>query len=385
MIPYGRQDVSKEDIDAVVRVLQSDFLTQGTAIPLFEKAVSDYCGVRFASAMNSATSALHAACLALGLGTDDWLWTSPITFVASANCALYCGARVDFVDIDPLTCNISPEALENKLEVAKRVGRLPKVVVAVHMTGHPCDMKAIRSLAEIYGFSIIEDAAHAIGAWYAGAPVGSCRYSEITVFSFHPVKIVTTGEGGIAVTNDEGLAEKLDRLRSHGITRNPSRMTEAAHGPWYYQQVELGFNSRMTDVQAALGASQMTRLDEFVARRHNLFTAYNEAFSSLPLILPVERPDCISSHHLYVVRLSAQAASQRRLQLFNDLRVAGIGVNVHYIPVHLQPWYCQFGFRAGDFPAAEAFYEQSITLPLFPAMTTAQQHEVIHAVRKALS
>jgi dTDP-4-amino-4,6-dideoxygalactose transaminase len=246
-------------------------------------------------------------------------------------------------------------------------------------------MMGIRRLADSYGFSIIEDAAHAIGAWYAGDPVGSCRYSDITVFSFHPVKIVTSAEGGMAVTNDAGLAEKLDLLRNHGITRNPSRMTEAAHGPWYYQQIELGFNYRMTDLQAALGASQMTRLDEFVGRRHEIFLAYNEAFSSLPLLLPVERPDSISSHHLYVVRLCVQDASKRRLQLFNELRAAGVGVNVHYIPVHLQPWYSQFGFRAGDFPAAEAFYEQAITLPLFPSMTTAQQHEVIHAVREALS
>lgn len=385
MIPYGRQAISQEDIDTVVSVLRSDFLTQGPAVPRFEQAVAEYCGVRHAVAMNSATSALHVACLALGLAPGDWLWTSPITFVASANCALYCSAKVDFVDIDPQTLNISPVALEAKLIAAQQAGCLPKIVVAVHMAGHPCDMEAIRSLGIQYRFAVIEDAAHAIGAWRDGKPVGSCQHSDITVFSFHPVKIITSAEGGMAVTNNPDLAERMDLLRSHGITRDPIKMTEASHGPWYYQQVALGFNYRITDLQAALGASQMSRLDAFVSRRHELFCAYNEAFTGLPLTLPVEETGCVSSHHLYIVKLRQGATHNLRLNVFNQLRELGIGVNLHYIPVHLQPEYRRLGFGPGDFPVSEAYYAQAITLPLFAAMTECQQQHVISCLQGVLA
>jgi UDP-4-amino-4,6-dideoxy-N-acetyl-beta-L-altrosamine transaminase len=385
IIPYGRQDISNEDVDAVIGVLTSDYLTQGPAVPRFERMVAEYCGVDHAVAVNSATSALHVACLALGLGPGDYLWTSPITFVASANCALYCGAKVDFVDIDPLTSNLCAKALERKLAVAEREGHLPKVVVPVHMCGLPCDMEAIHHLARRYGFKIVEDASHAIGGRYKGEPVGSCRYSDITVFSFHPVKIITTAEGGTAVTRDAALAERMARLRSHGITRDASQMTHEPDGPWYYQQIELGFNYRMTELQAALGASQMQRLDEYVARRHRLARRYDSLLADLPLAVPRGHPDGHSALHLYVIRLDLERIAVGRREVFNSLRDQDIGVNVHYIPVHTQPFYRKMGFQPGQFPEAECYYAQAISLPMYATLNEAQQDRVVSALRKALA
>jgi UDP-4-amino-4,6-dideoxy-N-acetyl-beta-L-altrosamine transaminase len=385
MIPYGRQDIREEDVDAVVEVLRSDFLTQGPAVPRFEEAVARYCGGVHAVAMNSATSALHIACLALGLGPGDRLWTSPITFVASANCGLYCGAQVDFVDIDPQTYNLCPLALERKLEEAAEQGKLPKVVVPVHLCGQPCDMKRIHALAQRYGFKVIEDASHAIGGKYLDEPIGSCRYSDITVFSFHPVKIITTAEGGMAVTRDPALAERMALLRSHGITRDASRMTHEPDGPWYYQQVELGFNYRMTDLQAALGTTQMQRLDEYVAARHALAARYDERLADLPLTRPWQHPDGYSGLHLYVIRLQPQRLTANHREVFEALRAHGIGVNLHYIPVHTQPYYRSLGFEPGQFPEAERYYAEAISLPLYSTLTIAQQDQVITAVSEVLA
>ncbi|MDP9940098.1 UDP-4-amino-4,6-dideoxy-N-acetyl-beta-L-altrosamine transaminase [Ectopseudomonas alcaliphila] len=384
MIPYGRQDITQADIDAVVEVLQSDFLTQGPMVPRFEQRVARHVGAAHALAVNSATSALHIACLALGLGEGDRLWTSPITFVASANCALYCGAQVDFVDIDPRTYNLCPEALECKLQIAEREGTLPKVLVAVHLCGQPCDMQAISVLAKRYGFKVIEDASHAIGGKYQGEFIGNCRHSDITVFSFHPVKIITTAEGGMALTNSAKLAEKMALLRSHGITRDPEQMTHAADGPWYYQQIDLGFNYRMTELQAALGVSQLQRLDQFVARRHELAVRYDRLLAALPVITPWQHPDACSGLHLYVVRLKLGQIGKSRLEIFESLREQGIGVNLHYIPVHTQPYYQRMGFQAGDYPEAERYYREAISLPMFQTMTEQQQDEVIAALHKAI-
>ena len=377
MIPYGRQDISQADIDAVTAVLQSDFLTQGPQVPLFEQAVLNACGAKYAVAVNSATSALHIACLALGLGKGDWLWTTPNTFVASANCGLYCGAQVDFVDIDPRTYNLCAKELEQKLIIAEQQGKLPKVVVPVHFSGQPCDMQAIRALAQKYGFKIIEDASHAIGGKYQGEPIGNCRYSDITVFSFHPVKIVTTAEGGMAVTNDAQLAEKLGLLRSHGITRDAHLMTEPMHGPWYYQQVDLGFNYRLTDLQAALGVSQMRRLDAYVAKRHELAQRYDEMLKELPVTTPWQHQDSYSGLHLYVIRLQLDKIKKTRLEVFEGMRAAGVLVNLHYIPVHIQPYYKAMGFKAGQFPQAEQYYREAISIPMFPKMSEEQQEKVV--------
>jgi len=383
-IPYGRQDITDADIAAVVAVLRSDWLTQGPAVPRFEDAVARYCGAQHAIAVNSATSALHIACLALGLGPGDRLWTSPITFVASANCGLYCGAEVDFVDIDPCTYNLCPKALEHKLLEAEQQGRLPKVVVAVHLCGQSCDMQAIHALSRRFGFCIIEDASHAIGGRYQGEPVGNCRYSDITVFSFHPVKIITTGEGGMALTNDAGLAKRMALLRSHGITRDPAQMTHGPDGPWYYQQIELGFNYRMTELQAALGVSQMDRIDDYVRRRHALAERYDARLAGLPLTLPWQHPDSYSGLHLYVIRLKLDQIDRTHREVFEALRGQGIGVNLHYIPVHTQPYYQRMGFRAGDFPEAERYYAEAISLPMYPTMTESQQDQVVAAIAEAL-
>lgn len=385
MIPYGRQDITQADIDAVIGVLHSDFLTQGPKVPLFEQTVAQHVGVQHALAVNSATSALHIACLALDLGQGDWLWTTPITFVASANCGLYCGAQVDFVDIDPRTYNLCPLALARKLEQAEREGKLPKVLVAVHLCGQPCDMKAIHALAQRYGFKVIEDASHAIGGKYSGEYIGNCRYSDVTVFSFHPVKIITTAEGGMALTNDDELAHKMSLLRSHGITRDPAHMTHAADGPWYYQQIDLGFNYRMTELQAALGVSQMQRLDAYVARRHQLAQRYNELLRELPLTTPWQHPDSYSGLHLYVIRLQLGKIDRTHVQVFETLRELGIGVNLHYIPVHTQPYYQRIGFKVGDFPEAERYYAEAISLPMFQTMSENQQDVVVTALRKALA
>lgn len=384
MIPYGRQDITQADIDAVVEVLRSDFLTQGPMVPRFEKAVAEHCGVPHALAVNSATSALHIACVALGLGPGDRLWTTPVTFVASANCALYCGAEVDFVDIDPRTYNMSVQALEAKLVAAEREGRLPKVVVPVHLCGQPCDMEAIHALGRKYGFRIVEDASHAIGGSYKGEPIGHCRYSDITVFSFHPVKIITTAEGGMATTRDDALARRMALLRSHGITRDPALMTHAPDGDWYYQQVDLGFNYRMTDVQAALGVSQIERLRQYIARRHALARRYDEILRDLPVTTPWQHPDGHSGLHLYVIRLQLDRIAKSHREVFDALRGQGIGVNLHYIPVHTQPYYQRMGFRAGDYPEAERYYAEAISLPMYATLTDAQQDEVAEALRSAV-
>lgn len=381
-IPYGRQQILEEDVEAVVRVLRSDFLTQGPVVPAFEAVIAAHCGVPHAVAVNSATSALHIACLALGVGPGDQVWTSPITFVASANCALYCGAKVDFVDVSPDTGNLCVAQLEQRLVQAQRNGQLPKVVIPVHLCGRSCDMKAIHALSERFGFSVIEDASHAIGAHYDNQPVGDCRYSDITIFSFHPVKIITTAEGGVAVTADPAIAERMARLRSHGITRDPALMTGTPDGPWYYQQIELGFNYRMTEMQAALGLSQMDRLETFIAARHRLARRYDELLGGLP----VERPpnDSAGSHsalHLYPILLNP---GLDRRQVFESLRSRQIGVNVHYIPVYLQPFYAKMGFEPGHCPSAEAYYRRIISLPMFPELSDDEQNRVIDVLKGAL-
>lgn len=384
MIPYGRQDISEADIAAVVQVLRSDYLTQGPQVPRFEDVVARHVGARHALAVNSATSALHIACLALGLGAGDWLWTTPLTFVASANCGLYCGAQVDFVDIDPRTYNLCAEALARKLELAEQQDRLPKVLVAVHLCGQPCDMEAIHRLSQRYGFRIIEDASHAIGGRYQGDFIGSGGYSDITVFSFHPVKIVTTAEGGMALTNDDELASRMALLRSHGITRDSQLMTHEPDGPWYYQQVELGFNYRMTELQAALGISQMQRLDQYVARRHALAQGYNQLLAQLPLVLPWQHAEAYSGMHLYVIRLRLSEINKTHRQVFEQLRQQGVGVNLHYIPVHTQPYYARLGFKQGDYPEAEQYYREAISLPIFPTMTSEEQQFVVSRLEEAL-
>jgi UDP-4-amino-4,6-dideoxy-N-acetyl-beta-L-altrosamine transaminase len=384
LIPYGRQSISEEDIQAVVKVLRSDFLTQGPAIPKFEQLVCEYTSSKYAVAVNSGTSALHIACLALGLRPGDWLWTTPISFVASANCGLYCGAQVDFVDIDPISWNLSIKQLEEKLVRAKQENRLPKVLVAVHFSGFPCDMKEIYELSLEYGFRVIEDAAHAIGGKYFGQPIGSCQYSDITVFSFHPVKTITTGEGGMALTNDRKLADKMQLLRSHGITRDPNIMTHTPDGAWYYQQIDLGFNYRMTDLQAALGISQLQRLDEFVSQRHEIADRYNGMLLNLPLQLPVRSSDKYSGLHLYVVRVKSSELKKAHREVFESLREQGIGVNLHYIPIHTQPYYKKMGFKIGDYLQAESYYSEAISLPMFPDLTQNDQDKVVNALKKAL-
>lgn len=383
MIPYGRQDITQDDLDAVREVLQGDWLTQGPAIERFEQALAQYCGAAHGVAFCNATAALHIACLALGLGPGDLLWTSPNTFLASANCALYCGADVDFVDVDPRTYNLCPQALEDKLKQAKLRGKLPKVVVPVDFAGQSCDMAAIRRLADEYGFYILEDASHAVGARYLGEPVGSCRYADITVFSFHPVKIITTAEGGMCMTNNPELASTLRLLRSHGMTREPERMQGPSEGPWYYQQVALGYNYRITDLQAALGSSQLRRLDQFVARRHQLAARYTDLLAGLPLTLPYQHPDSHSSLHLYPVVVDPDHGKPRRA-VFEALRAAGIGVNVHYIPVHLQPYYQARGFCAGQFPVAERYYAGAISLPMYSGLSDADQDTVACSLTAAL-
>jgi UDP-4-amino-4,6-dideoxy-N-acetyl-beta-L-altrosamine transaminase len=385
MIPYGRQDISQADIDAVVAVLQSDFLTQGPQVPQFEQIVAAHVGAKHALAVNSATSALHIACLALGLGPGDWLWTTPITFVASANCGLYCGAQVDFVDIDPRTYNLCPQALEVKLVAAEKAGKLPKVLVAVHLCGQPCDMASIYALGQKYGFKIIEDASHAIGGKYKGECIGNGRYSDITVFSFHPVKIITTAEGGMALTNSDELAAEMALLRSHGITRDTAQMTRVPDGPWYYQQIGLGFNYRMTELQAALGVSQMQRLDIYVARRHELARSYDKLLAGLPLMTPWRHPDSYTGLHLYVIRLHLDKITKTRRRVFEELREQGIGVNLHYIPVHTQPYYQGMGFRVGDFPQAEQYYDEAISLPMHQTLSNEQQDQVVDVLCKVLT
>ena len=384
MIPYGKQDINQDDINSIIGVLKSDFLTQGSQVPLFEKKVSDYCDAEYAVAVNSATSALHIACLALDLGRGDRLWTSTNSFVASANCGLYCGSKIDFVDIDPLTYNLSVIELEKKLIQAKQEDKLPKIVIPVHFAGQSCDMKKIYSLSKEYGFRIIEDASHAIGGKYLNKPIGSCQYSDITVFSFHPVKIITTAEGGLSTTNSKDISDKMQLYRSHGITREKDLMTRDPDGSWYYQQVALGFNYRMTEIQAALGVSQMKRLDEFVAKRHILQERYDSLLSGLPIIKPHQSQDSYSALHLYPIQIDVDSVGKGREKIFDELRQNGIGVNVHYIPIHTQPYYLQFGFKVGDFPNSESYYNRAISIPLFHAMTAEQQDEVLNVLMRVL-
>ena len=378
MIPYGRQDINQTDLDSVVNVLQSDFLTQGPQVPLFEKTVANYCGAKHAVAVNSATSALHIACLSLGLGKGDWLWTSPNSFVASANCGLYCGAKIDFVDIDPQTYNLSVEELEKKLIQAKQDDNLPKIVIPVHFSGQSCDMKKIHSLGQEYGFKIIEDASHAIGGRYLDQPIGGCQYSDITVFSFHPVKIITTAEGGLATTSDKELSERMQLFRSHGVTRDPELMAKKSEGDWYYQQIDLGFNYRMTELQAALGVSQMQRIDEFITKRHILYKRYNDLLQNTVIIKPFQSLECYSSLHLYPIQIDVKS----RKYFFNELRNNGIGVNVHYIPIHTQPYYKKLGFKEGDFPNSEAYYDKTVSLPLYPGLELEAQNKIINTINK---
>lgn len=384
MIYYGKQSIDEADIQAVEEVLRSDFLTQGPAIERFEHSVADYCGVKYAVAVTNATSALHIACLAAGLGPGNILWTSPITFVASANCGHYCGADVDFVDIDEKTYNMSVDALAEKLRRAKKKNKLPKIVVPVHLAGQSCDMERIRELSEKYGFTVIEDASHAVGADYLDTKVGSCAFSDMAVFSFHPVKIITTGEGGMVLTNDKDLYERLILLRSHGITRDPAKMTHEADGPWYYQQIALGFNYRMTDIQAALGASQMTRLDAFVARRRELAARYNALLKDFPLVTPDVMKGADPSWHIYIVRMVFGQIGKTKRQIFEEMKERGVVLNLHYIPVHRQPYYEKLGFRQGDFPHSEKYYEEAFTLPLYYSLANDEQDYIVESLWSVL-
>ena len=381
MIPYGKQDISQADIDTVLDVLKSDFLTQGPAVPEFEDKIKNYCGAENAVAVNSATSALHIACLALDVGPGDIVWTSPLTFVASSNCALYCGAKVDFIDTDPLTYNISVDALHSKLEEAEKNGLLPKVVIPVHLTGQSCKMAEIQQLSKRYGFKIIEDASHAIGGKYLGKPIGDCAFSDIAVFSFHPVKIITTCEGGLATTNNKDLAQKLRLLRSHGITRDENKMENTSNGSWYYEQQLLGFNYRMTDIQAALGISQMDRLDQFVIKRHELANRYNQLLRHLPLVLPWQNEDSYSSFHLYVVKYEPINGGKSFNEAFEFIRGEEIGVNVHYMPVYKQPYYRHLGFSENYCTEAEKYYQSAFSLPMYPGLTSKDQDKVVDVLK----
>lgn len=382
MIPYSRQDISEADINEVRKVLESNFLTQGPMVEKFEKSVTNYCGSLYGVAANSATSSLHIACLALDLGPGDWLWTSPNTYVSSANCGRYCGSKVDFVDIDPKTYNMSVKELEKKLIKAKSENKSPKVIIPVHFAGQSCDMKKIYNLSKEYNFKIIEDASHAIGGKYLDKSIGSCQYSDITVFSFHPVKIITTAEGGLATTNDKKLFERMQLLRNHGVTRDRKLMTKKIFDEWYYQQVDLGFNYRMNDLQAALGISQMKRLDEFVKKRNVLKKRYDELISDLPIIRPYQLKDVYSALHLYPIQIDTKNSPINRSYLFSELRKNGIGANVHYIPVHTQPYYKNLGFSNGDFPISESYYSNVVTLPIFSQMTFDDQDYIVKILRK---
>ena len=384
MIPYAKQDISDEDIDSVIEVLKSDFLTQGNKVPLFEDIISERVGAKYALAANSATSCLHLSCLSLGLSKEDILWTSPITYVASANCALYCGAEVDFVDIDPLTWNISVEILEEKLKTARKIKKVPKILVLVHLAGNPCDLQKVFDLSKEYGFSIIEDASHALGSKYSGEHIGSSVYSDISVFSFHPVKNITTGEGGMILTNNQKLSEKIHLYRSHGITRDTKKMINKEEGLWYYEQLLLGFNFRMSDIHAALGISQMNSLDKFISKRNELSQIYTEELKGLPLTIQRVRKEDLSAWHIFVIRLKLSELKLSRLEIYNSLRNKGIGVNVHYIPVHMQPFYKNLGFNKGDFPNSENYYDGAITIPMFTKLKKKEIKYVIQALKESI-
>jgi len=384
MIPYAKQDISDEDIDSVIEVLKSDFLTQGNKVPLFEDIISERVGAKYALAANSATSCLYLSCLSLGLSKEDILWTSPITYVASANCALYCGAEVDFVDIDPLTWNISVEILEEKLKTARKIKKVPKILVLVHLAGNPCDLQKVFDLSKEYGFSIIEDASHALGSKYSGEHIGSSVYSDISVFSFHPVKNITTGEGGMILTNNQKLSEKIHLYRSHGITRDTKKMINKEEGLWYYEQLLLGFNFRMSDIHAALGISQMNSLDKFISIRNELSQIYTEELKGLPLTIQRVRKEDLSAWHIFVIRLKLSELKLSRLEIYNSLRNKGIGVNVHYIPVHLHPFYKNLGFNKGDFPNSENYYDGAITIPMFTKLKKKEIKYVIQALKESI-
>ncbi len=386
MIPYGRQEITEADIAEVEKILRSDFLTQGPTVPKFEKSVANYCRVSHAVAVNSATSALHLACLAIGLGPGDWLWTSPNTFVASANCGLYCGANVDFVDIDPKTYNMSIVSLSEKLMQAEKSGKLPKVVIPVHFAGQPCDMPKIHALSKQYGFRIIEDASHAIGSSFKKNKVGSCTYSDITVFSFHPVKIITTAEGGMALTNNKDIYEKLLRLRTHGITNDKIKMKKRPNNEiWNYQQIDLGFNYRMNDIQAALGLSQMKRLDKFVKYRHKIAKYYDTKLKDLPITLPWQAPTAYSSFHLYPILVNVNSNKKNQKKIYNEMKKNKIAVNLHYIPVHRHPYYENLGFKKNDFPEAESFYRKVISIPMFAILNDIDQEHVVKTLKKVMA
>lgn len=382
MIPYGRQCIAKRDIEAVVDVLNSDFLTQGPVVPQFESAVANKVDAEFAVAVSSGTAALHLSCLALGLGDGDWLWTSPNTFVASANCGLYCGANIDFIDINPKTYNIDIETLKSKLKKAEIIGVLPKIIVAVDFAGQSCDMKAIDELSKKYGFRIIEDASHALGGKYEKKMIGNCKYCDITIFSFHPVKIITTGEGGMAVTNNRLLAERLQRLRAHGITRDIALMEKESPGKWYYEQIELGFNYRMTDIHAALGLKQLEHLDDFIKKRKKIAEKYNLLLKKLPLVLPWQDPDTDSAYHLYVVQIDKNKTTLKRSSFYEYMCHNGVNVSVHYIPVYKQPYYIKHGFVDVECYQAESYYSNCLTLPIYPVMTELEQEKVIELCQK---
>ena len=384
MIPYSRQNISEEDITAITDVLKSDYLTQGPKTPEFEKIVSEYCGVKYGCAVNSATSGLHIACLALGVGKGDIVWTSPISFVASSNCALYCGATVDFVDIDSLSNNMSVISLEEKLILAKKKGNLPKVVIPVHLSGKSCDMERIHDLGREYDFKIIEDASHAIGASYKNQKVGSCSYSDITVFSFHPVKIITTCEGGMCMTNDGDLYNLLLRYRSHGITRHSEEMKNKPDGLWYYEQLNLGYNYRLNDLQSVLGISQMQKLDSFVKERNIIATSYNGLFSRSQIDLPKIKSENYSSWHLYIIRINSNNNGLNRNFVFEKLRNNGVYVNVHYIPIYRHPYYQKMNFKLKDYPEAEKYYKEAISIPIFPGMTSEQQEKIISIISEPI-
>ena len=384
-IPYGRQDISEDDINEVINVLKSDFLTQGPQVPLFEENVKKYCGADFAVASNSATSSLHSACVALGVSKKDIVWTSAITFVASSNCAIYCGATIDFVDIDIKTFNMCPKKLEEKLEDAKLKNALPKVVIPVHMCGQSCDMKKINDLSKIYGFKIIEDASHAIGGSFKGSKVGSCKFSDVTVFSFHPVKIITSGEGGMALTNDKEIADKMYLHRSHGITRDQSKMKNISDGPWYYEEIDLGFNYRMTDISAALGNNQLKRVDEFISKRHTIAKSYDVSLNKLPLITPFQSADTFSSYHLYVIRIDESRTNTTHKDFFEYLRNEEILVNLHYIPVYRHPYYRENGFEGFFLENAEIYYKTALSIPMYSSLNDSDQNRVIETIEKGLS